>query len=118
EIVKVGTGTGDFKGGGRSRQPLLRPAQEIALRVVYSETAQPFDHGRGLGVFRDGDEPQRLAEMIDALDEACVDVIGVHVAHKAAVDLEVVDVEGLEVGKRTDAAAEIVEGDATAQISH
>ena len=55
-----------------------------------------------------------MADVIDGTHHRVVDGIGIHVTHESAVNFEIVDRQLLEVGKRGEAAAEIIEGKAAA----
>lgn len=58
---------------------------------------------------------QGLADAIDHLHHGVIALVLEHVAHKAAIDLEVVDGQLLQIGQRRHADTEIIEGKAAAQ---
>ncbi len=57
-----------------------------------------------------------MADFADRPDHALVDRVVDHVADELAVDLQVIDRQVLEVGKRRQAAAEIIEGELAAEF--
>jgi len=90
----------------------------IALGVVHPDFAQHFENGFVLDELRDRDQPHGMADGIDRLHHCPIGRVGGDIAHEGAIDLEVIDRQILEVGKRRQPAAEIIERKSAAQLLH
>jgi hypothetical protein len=107
-LANFGDGFGDLRAGcGATVEPAL-PAL----------AAEPEEHVRllfGLDAFGDGDEAERVTETDGGGDDLAALAGAGHVHDKAAIDLELVEGEGLEVLEAGVAGAEVVEREATTE---
>src|SRR5215218_6005504 len=100
----------------KSLNQRLWEGEAVPLGVVDADLPQDVEGRPVLDRFGDGADAHDLADLVDRLDEGALDRVAQHVAHEAAVDLEEVDLEVLEVGEGGEAAAEIVEHEAEAEL--
>ena len=123
EGVAVGVGGHDggegFGLGGEHAGDIV-DGGGLAVKVALTEiAAQPEEHAglRGsLDAFGDGSESEALAEADDSGDDFPALTHAGHGADETSVDLEAVEGEGLEVAQAGVAGAEVVEGEAAAEL--
>src|SRR5699024_2719644 len=89
----------------------------IALRKIYTDFTQLVEHGLALDVFSHGFQAHGLANLVDGLDCFQIDRIGDYIAYERAINLDEVERQVLQIRKRTQAAAEIIQCKATAHVS-
>ena len=85
--------------------------------MVATEPAQAVELGAGLDALDDAGDLHVVAETGERLDDLVADRIVVDVGHEAAVDLELVERQAMDVAQRGIAGAEIVQRDAAAASS-
>src|SRR5690242_16837276 len=95
--------------GDRRLQYTLRLRHAVALRVVHAEAGEHLDDLGVLGEFRDGLLAGEVADLVDRPHHLTVYRIAQDLAHEAAIDLEVIDREVLEVTERGEPGAEVIE---------
>src|SRR4029077_15367905 len=88
----------------------------VALRVVDAEASEHLDDLGVLGEFRDGLLAGEVPDLVDRADHLAVDRVAQDLAHEAAVDLEVIDREVLEVTERGEPGAEVIERELAAEL--
>src|SRR4051794_15520882 len=88
----------------------------IALRLVDAELAQERDRLRIAGLLGHRALAHAARDLHERLDDDAVAGVAGAVAHELAVDLEVVEREVLEVVERAEAGAEVVQGEAAAEL--
>ena len=92
------------------------PAEEPALAEVAAEGDHDVCLFEGFNAFGDDVEAQAVAEVDDGGDDlVAVGPVG-HGGDEAAIDLEQVEGEGLEVAEAGVSGAEVVEGEAAAKL--
>ena len=98
--------------------PLERAGQQVALAVAAPEVAQPGQLGLGLDALghHHGDV-ERVGHLHDGPGQPVALGGAVELGHEGLVDLDDVDGEALEVGQRAVAGAEVVDGDADAEVA-
>ncbi len=102
---------GDLPGPVRRCEPDQHP-----LQIVAAPFGQHCGRRLVLYPFGDGLEPEPASQIDQRMDEGAV-VLRLHqVLHKGTVDLDEVDAEPAQIAERGVAGAEIVDGDAAAQI--
>ena len=85
------------------------PGDVIALRKFDSQGGELLEHGFGLDAFGDHFDAHRVTHFADRLHHAFVHLVMRNIVDELAVDLQVVDGQVLEIGKRRQATAEIVQ---------
>ena len=103
---------------GEERLDRLGPADRVTLRVVHAHRAQAVELRLGLGLLGDGPLVEHVRDVGDRADHRHRQVRLLQVAHEAAVDLEVIDVQVLQVAERAEPGAEVVEREAAAELAH
>src|SRR5262249_32751683 len=91
-------------------------APQVALGQVAPEADQLPLLRLGLDAFGDGLHAHRVGEADHALDDRGVLLVGPEAVHEAAIDLDRVDGHALEVDERAVAGAEVVDGEADAEL--
>src|SRR6185437_9586046 len=94
----------------------LRLRHAIALGEVDPQAGEHLDDLGVLGEFGDGLLAGEMADLVDGADHLPVDGVAQDFAHEAAVDLEVIDREVLEVPERGEAGAEVIERELAAEL--
>src|ERR1700682_512488 len=94
----------------------LRLRDTIALGVVDAKTAQHVDDFQILGKLRDGLLSGQMADLVDGTHHFPIDGVMQNLLDEAAVDLQVVDREMLQVTERRQARTEVVERELAAQF--
>src|SRR6185437_2101807 len=94
----------------------LRLRHAVALGEVDAQAGQHLDDLGVLGKLGDGLLAGEVADLIDGADHLPVDRVAQDLAHEAAVDLEVVDREVLQVPERGEAGAEVIERELAAEL--
>src|SRR5437762_4196164 len=95
----------------------LRLFDAVALRVVDADLAQALQDLIVLDEFRDRLLFHHVADVIDRLDHRTVDRIDQHISYEAAIDLEKVHGQMLQITERGHAGAEIVQRKPAAEIA-
>src|SRR6516162_9969272 len=95
--------------GDRGLHHALRLRDAVALRVVDAEAGEHLDDLGVLGEFRDGLLAGEVPDLVDRADHLAVDRVAQDLAYEAAVDLQVIDREVLEVTERGEPGAEVIE---------
>src|SRR5262245_11421453 len=100
------------------RGPLhpLRLRYAVALRIVDAEPAQGLDDLGILGPLRERLLAGQVADLVDRAHHLAVDRVVQDALDEAAVDLQEVDREVLEVAERRKARAKVVERELAAQF--
>ena len=113
-----GAGPSSARRSGHSvqRRHRRRVADEETLAVVDAEVAHDLERGLVLDPLGDGDEVERAGEVHDRLDHRARAAVARHVAHELPVDLDDAERQVLEVGEAAVAGAEVVEGQAAAEL--
>src|ERR1700722_9253751 len=88
----------------------------ISLDIVHSDFTQSFEYLVALDKFGNGAFAHYLCYVNDHFDHGPVDLTIQHFRDKAAIYLDVVDREMLQVRERRHPSAKIVQGEATAQL--
>ena len=96
---------------GQHLRERLRPRQQEALHFVAAALAQPVELLGSFHALGDRAQAEAVREADDRGADRRVVVVPAEVAHEAAVDLEPVDRQALEVGQARIAGAEIVHRD-------
>src|SRR5215831_2374275 len=86
--------------GDRGLHHALRLRDTVALRVVDAEAGEHLDDLGVLGELRDGLLAGEMPDLVNRAHHLAIDRIAQDLAHEAAVDLEVIDREVLEVAER------------------
>ncbi len=81
----------------------------VALHGAASETAQDEDVFGRFDPFDDADEVQVAAEIDDRLDDVAAGLFRRQARHEAAIDLDLVDRQAVDVTEAGIAGAEVVE---------
>src|SRR6516225_4034328 len=110
------TGRRGEPSGDRGLHHPLRLRDAVALRVVDAEAGEHLDDLGVLGEFRDGLLTGEVPDLVDRADHLAVDRIAQDLAHEAAVDLQVIDREVLEVAERGKSGAEVIERELAAEL--
>src|SRR4051794_19845520 len=100
---------------GELHDPLWR-GDRIALRVIDAEAAQHLDDLHALGELRDRLLAGEMADFVDRAHHLAIDRIVQDLLDEAAVDLQEIDREVLQVTERRQAGAEVVEREAAAEL--
>src|SRR5579862_4191888 len=87
----------------------LRLRDAVALRVVDAEAGEHLDDLGVLGPLGDGPLAGEMPDLVDRANHLAVDRVAQYLSHEAAVDLEKVDREMLEVTERGQPPAEVIE---------
>ena len=87
-----------------------RPGEQVALRLLAAELEGPLELARGLDALGHRRDAQRPGDGHHRADQARVRAVLVEAVHEAAVDLDLVDRQLLEVGERRVPGAEVVDG--------
>src|SRR5580658_7784190 len=90
----------DLRSGPDGLQHALRLGDAIPLRVVNAQVAQHLDDLGILGELGDGQLAGQMSDLVDGAHHLAVDGIAQDFPHEAAVDLQVIDREVLEVAER------------------
>ena len=90
--------------------------EQEALAVERAHVGKDLHHLPVLDPLRDHLLVQIASDIAQRFDEDAVALVGSQVADEAAIDLQIVDVEALQVVERAEARAEIVEREAAAQL--
>src|SRR5262245_6894058 len=85
----------------------LRAGEQVALGPITAEALQPHLLLDGLNAFGDRRQPERAPEADDGVDDGLVLRVLAKPGDEAAVDLEEVDREPLQVGERRVTGAEV-----------
>ena len=93
-----------------------RLADCISLGIVHTDFTQRCKHLIALDKFGDGALTHHLCYVNDHFDHGPVDLAIQHFRYKAAIYLDVVDGQMLEVGERGHAGTEVVKREAAAQF--
>src|SRR5882672_10628045 len=88
----------------------------VALGVIDAYAGEHLDDLRVLGEFCDGLLAGQMADLVDRAHHLPVDRVVQDLAHEAAVDLEEIDREVLEVTEGRQAGAEIIEREFAPQL--
>src|SRR5688572_2045261 len=94
----------------------LRLRHPVALGIIDAETAQYLDDLRVLGPLRNRLLAGQVPDLVDRADHLAVDRVVQHALDEAAVDLEEIDREMLQVAERREAGAEVVERELAAEL--
>ena len=95
----------------------LGPFDSESLSVIYAEAGQLCFDCSVFHVLGNGLQAHRVAHLIDCRDHRVRDRIFRDLPNELPVDFEKIDRECLEIGERTQARAEIIEGEPTAFLS-
>src|SRR5256885_2541085 len=102
--------------GDRGLHHALRLRDAVALRVVDPETGEHLDDLGVLGELGDGLLAGEVPDLVDRAHHLAVDRIAQDLAHEAAVDLEIIDREVLEVAERGQSGAEVIQRELAAEL--
>src|ERR1700724_4340043 len=102
--------------GDRGLQHARRLRDAVALRVIDAQTGEHLDDLGVLGKLGDGLLAGEVPDLVDRAHHLAVDRIAQDLAHEAAVDLEVIDREVLEVPEREQSGAEVIERELAAEL--
>src|ERR1700722_5264717 len=92
-----------------------------SLRVIDADFSEGPQHFLVFHAFGNGLDSHHPADSLDSLDDSAIDRVGADVSYKAAVDLQIVDGQRLEIREGGHAAAEVIERNRRAepaQASH
>src|SRR5688572_31877886 len=98
-------------------QDSLGLGDAVTLGVIHAQRGEHLDDLGVLGELGDGLLAGEMTDLVDRTHHLTVDGIVQDLAHEAAVDLEEVDGEVLEIAERGKAGAEIVEREAAAELA-
>src|SRR6516225_5534109 len=102
--------------GDRGLHHALRLRAAVALRVVDAGAGEHLDDLGVLGELRDGLLAGEVPDLVDRAHHLAIDRIAQDLAHEAAVDLEVIDREVLEVAEGGEPGAEVIQGELAAEL--
>src|ERR1700720_1311668 len=94
-----------------------RPGKEIPLRISAAELAQLLELLPTLDTFRNHLDVQMPGHGDDGADDGEIAHVGHQVTHETAVDLERIHAPALQVREARVANAEIIDGDAHAELA-
>src|ERR1700722_6339538 len=101
---------------GASLENALRLRDAVALRKVHADVAQHLDDLGVLGELSDGLLAGEVTDLVDRAHHLAIDRVVQDLAHEAAVDLQVIHREVLQVTERGQAGTEVVERKLAAQL--
>src|SRR5215469_5527557 len=110
------TGRRGEPSGDRGLHHALRLRDAVALRVVDAEAGEHLDDLGVLGKFCDGLLAGEMPDLVDRAHHLAIDWIAQDLAHEAAIDLEVIDREMLEVAEGGEPGAEVIERELAAEL--
>src|SRR5215472_3173590 len=110
------TGRRGDPSGDRGLHHPLRLCDAVALRVVDPEAGEHLDDLGVLGELRDGLLAGEVPDLVDRAHHLAIDRIAQDLAHEAAVDLEVIDREVLEVAEGGEPGAEVIQRELAAEL--
>src|SRR6516164_8966476 len=110
------TGRRGEPSGDRGLHHALRLRNAVALGVVDAEAGEHLDDLGVLGELGDGLLAGEMPDLVDRAHHLAIDRIAQDLAHEAAVDLEVIDREVLEVTEGGEARAEVIECELAAEL--
>src|SRR5246127_5787842 len=102
--------------GDGGLEDALRLGDAVALRVIDAEAGEHLDDLGVLGKLGDRLLAGEVPDLVDRAHHLAVDRIAQDLAHEAAVDLEVIDGEVLEVSEGRQPGAEVIERELAAEL--